>query len=65
MHIVFDESNAFSKEKSIEEDDDVGLEESFNDLKLKDKTRESDKLQSQQKEEENLMKGSPTHNSNT
>ena len=56
MHIVFDESNAFSKEKSIEEYDDVGLEESLNDLKLKDKTRESDKLQFQQKEEENLIK---------
>ena len=55
MHIVFNESNVFSKEKSIEEDDDVGLEESLNDLKLKDKTRESDKLQPQQKEEENLM----------
>ena len=25
MHVVFDESNAFSKEKSIEENDDVGL----------------------------------------
>ena len=31
MHVVFDKSNAFSKEKSIEEDDDVGLEESLND----------------------------------
>ena len=65
MHVVFDESNAFSKEKSIEEDDDVGLAESLNDMKLKDKTRESDKLHSQQKEEENLMEGSQAHNGNT
>ena len=34
MDIIFVESNAFSKEKSIEEDDDVGLEERLNDLKL-------------------------------
>ena len=39
IHVVFNKSNAFSKEKSIEEDDDVGFEESLNDLKLKDKTR--------------------------
>ena len=42
MHVVFDESNAFSKEKSIEKDDGVGLEESLNDLKLRDKSSESD-----------------------
>ena len=36
-HVIFDESNAFSKEKSKEEDDDVGLEESMIDLKLGDK----------------------------
>ena len=47
MHVVFDESNLSLRRKSIEEDDDVGLEESLYDLKLKDKTKESDKLQSQ------------------
>ena len=31
MHVVFDESNAFSKEKSIEDEDDVGLEKSINE----------------------------------
>ena len=36
MHIIFDDSNTFSKEKSKAEDDDVGLEESMNDLKLGD-----------------------------
>ena len=36
MHVIFDESNAFSKEKNIEKDDDVGLEENINDLKLSD-----------------------------
>ena len=61
MHVVFDESNAFSEEKSIEEDDGIGLEENLNDLKWKDKARESDKLQSQQKEED-LTEGSQAHN---
>ena len=41
------------------------MEESLNDLKLKDKTRESDELQPQQKEEENFMEGLQTHNGNT
>ena len=34
MHVIFDESNTVSKEKSIEEYDDLGLEESMNDVKL-------------------------------
>ena len=65
MHVVFSESNAFSREKSIEEDDYGGLEESMNELMQKDKTRENDKLQPQQKEEKNLMEGSQTHSGNT
>ena len=36
MYVIFDKSNAFSKEKSIEDDDDVDLEENLNNLKLKD-----------------------------
>ena len=65
MHVVFDESNAFYKEKSIKEDDDIGLEESLNDLKLEDKSSESDQLQPQQKEDKDLMEGLQTHNGNT
>ena len=58
MHIILDESNAFSKEKNKEEDDDVGLEKSMNDLKL------SDNLQPQQEKEENLVEGVQTNNGN-
>ena len=65
MHVVFDESNTFSKEKSIKEGDEVGLEESLNDLKLKDKSSESDQIKPQQKEEEDLIEDLQTHNGNT
>ena len=64
MLVVFDESNTFSKEKIIEEDD-VGLHESSNDLKLKDKSSESDQIQPRQKEEEDFLEGLQTHNANT
>ena len=49
MHVVFDEFNTFSKEKIIEEDDEVGLHDNLNDLKLKDKSSESDQIQPHQR----------------
>ena len=58
MHIVFDESNAFSKEKSIEEDDIVGLEENMDDLKI------NDDLQPQQKKDEDLVEGQANNGNN-
>ena len=51
MHVVFNKSNAFSKYKSIEDDDDVNLKERLNDLKLNDKSNEGDQIKSQLKEE--------------
>ena len=42
--MVFDESNAFSKETNIKVEDDVGLEKILNNLKLKDKSNEVTKV---------------------
>ena len=39
MYVVFDGSNAFSKKKSIEDDDVLGLKQSLSDLKLEDKIK--------------------------
>ena len=59
MDVVFDEFNAFSKEKSIKEDDIVGLEENMDDLKI------NDDLQTQQKKDKDLVEGHANNGNNS
>ena len=59
MHVVFDESNIFSKEKNIEEDDIVGLEENMDDLKI------NEDLQTQKKKDEDLEEGQANNDNNS